>query len=358
MTTPSSDYITYICSLYGSLYDDRIENTAPPTAGGEGRTPGEDWMPGMTAEHKSLAAFQRELEEQGIKLSTSKIKKILITGNLWTTETSRTIQELFSTYTSSVDAGGEGMTEAAAVKRIAEELDVSAVTVSVNLPYMDVVYNLPELSANAKRCRRWKERKRAFLSPTVGNMDESDPSLWLWKKIIAYEGQTFTTSGRGSRPGVSFSYSISRTEGRRGGGSMYAGTSVEGYGNELWITTADGVKKKSISRSTVDLAYEHVVEMKGCVPGPRSLHIPGAGSYVYGIFKRLGVISSEHPGVTAPKSHGSHIQMKMLATDTKQAFAYKDGEQVFYFANAGAQLARAASLQGASCSNSSSVMSA
>ena len=54
--------------------------------------------------------------------------------------------------------------------------------------------------------------------------------------------------------------------------------------------------------------------------------------------------------VSAPKSHGSHMQMKMLATATKQAFSYKDGEQVFYFVNAGAQLARAASLQGASCS--------
>lgn len=77
MTTPSQDYIDFICSLYNSSYDDRIENTAPPTAGGEDRTPGEDWVPGMTANHKSLISFQRELAEQGIRLSTSKIKKIL-----------------------------------------------------------------------------------------------------------------------------------------------------------------------------------------------------------------------------------------------------------------------------------------
>lgn len=125
MTNPSQDYIGYICSLYDSSYDERIENTAPPTAGGEDRTPGEDWVPGMTANHKSLISFQRELEEQGIKLSTSKIKKVLITGGLWTTETSRTIQEMFSTYTSSVNDGGEGLNEATAVKRIAEELGIS-----------------------------------------------------------------------------------------------------------------------------------------------------------------------------------------------------------------------------------------
>ena len=51
-TNPSSDYIAYICSLYNSSYDDRIENTAPPIAGGEDRTPGEDWVQGMTANAK------------------------------------------------------------------------------------------------------------------------------------------------------------------------------------------------------------------------------------------------------------------------------------------------------------------
>lgn len=161
MTTPSKDYIDFICTLYNSSYDDRIENTSPPTAGGEERTPGEDWAPGMTANHKSLISFQRELEQQGIKLSTSKIKKILITGGLWTTETTRTIQEMFGLYTSSAEDGGEGMDPAAAIKRIADVLEISTVSVSVSLPYMDVVYNLPEPSANANRCRRWKERKAA-----------------------------------------------------------------------------------------------------------------------------------------------------------------------------------------------------
>ena len=69
MTTPSQEYIEMICSLYGSSYDDRIENTSPPTAGDEPREAGADWMPGTTANHKSLISFQRELREQGIKLS-------------------------------------------------------------------------------------------------------------------------------------------------------------------------------------------------------------------------------------------------------------------------------------------------
>ncbi len=176
MTTPSQDYIDFICSLYGSSYDDRIENTSPPTAGDMPRDPGADWMPGTIAKHKSLAAFQRELKQRGIKLSTSKIKKILITGGLWTTETSREIQELYNRYTrpaividhTSVveDKDGENggsvekdgrLEPADAVKRIAEELEISLVSVSVNLPYRTVVYNLENRSSNAKRCARYKE---------------------------------------------------------------------------------------------------------------------------------------------------------------------------------------------------------
>ena len=128
-TNPSSDYIDFICSLYNSSYDDRIENTAPPTAGGEDRTPGEDWMPGVPANHKSLISFQRELAEQGIRLSTSKIKKILVTGGLWTTQQTRTIQEMFGHYTGSLENDGKGLDPAAAIKRIADELKISTVSV-------------------------------------------------------------------------------------------------------------------------------------------------------------------------------------------------------------------------------------
>lgn len=161
MNNPSQDYIDYICSLYGSSYDDRIENTAPPTAGEELRIPGDDWAPGVLSNHKSLKFFQCELEQQGIKLSTSKIKKILISGGLWTTKTTRSIQALFNSYTNVTNGDGEGLTDAEAIKRISDELQISKVSVSVSLPYSSVVYNLPSPSANAKRCRRWKERKAA-----------------------------------------------------------------------------------------------------------------------------------------------------------------------------------------------------
>ena len=157
---PSKEYIERICKLYGDIYDDRIEDCKPPAAGDDFRDPGEDWRPGQVADHKSLVAFQRELNAMGIKISTSKIRKILITGGCWSTERSREIADLFDLYTSTKDDGGYGFPEDLAVKKIAAELEVSLVTVNVNLPYRNVVYNLENRSKNAVRCARYKDRKK------------------------------------------------------------------------------------------------------------------------------------------------------------------------------------------------------
>lgn len=157
---PSKEYVEYICSLYGDIYDDRIENCRPPAAGDDIRNPGEDWKPGQVADHKSLNAFQKELKAMGISMSTSKIRKILITGRRWTTERSREIAELFESYISPKTEGVKGMSGDAAIKRISEELEVSVVTVNVNLPYQNVVYNLENRSSNAVRCAKYKERKK------------------------------------------------------------------------------------------------------------------------------------------------------------------------------------------------------
>ena len=159
---PTAEYISYICNLYGDVYDDRLEDCKPPAAGESFRVPGKDWVPGQIANHKSLIAFQRELEEKEIKLSSS---KILITGGCWSTERSREIAKLYSQYTSPEPDGGSGLKPDAVIVKIATELGVSIVTVSVNLPYQNVVYNLENKSSNARRCARYKERKRKGNKP-------------------------------------------------------------------------------------------------------------------------------------------------------------------------------------------------
>ena len=164
---PSNEYIKHICDLYNDYYDDRIEESNPPTAGNNPKTAGEDWRPGVLAAHKSLVAFQKELEEEGIRLSTSKIKKILVTGGCWTTARSRQVQELYDRYTKEgvrdeddPDTAGKILTAAEAVERISKELRISKVSVSVNIPYQDVVYKLEQRSKNAIRCARYRQKKR------------------------------------------------------------------------------------------------------------------------------------------------------------------------------------------------------
>ena len=135
---PSQEYIKQICDLYGDVYDDREEDSAPG---------GLDWQPGVKASHLSLSAFQHTLEQEyNIKLSTSKIRKILISGGCWTTERSREVQELYEKYGN--------------IREVAETLEVSDALVTMYLPYEKTVYDLEDKSGNAKRIDRWREKKR------------------------------------------------------------------------------------------------------------------------------------------------------------------------------------------------------
>lgn len=280
---PTAEYVAYICSLYGDTYDDRDEDSRPG---------GEDWIPGEKALHLSLSAFQKELEEQGISLSTAKIRKILITGGCWSTERSREVQELYEKYQS--------------ISRVASELEVTDALVTMYLPYGKTVYDLEDKSGNARRIERWREKKSqskhdeqeqmnprdAAVKVLYENRETADATLNLWKAVIAFAGDTFTTSGRGVRPGVDFTYRVS--EPGRAGGRHYSGTDIPGYGNEMWISINGQEKEKSISRSTVELGYRNAMELmknEGCVAGPKKLGAPGAGSYLYSIFLRFGVIT-------------------------------------------------------------------
>ena len=138
MGDPGGTYIRLICSLYNDSYDDREEDSRPG---------GESWEPGRKALHTSLEAFRRELREvHGIRLSTAKIRKILITGGLWTTERSREVAELYE--------------RCGSVSRVAEELGLSAGLVATYLPYRRTVYSLEEKSGNARRIDRWRRRKK------------------------------------------------------------------------------------------------------------------------------------------------------------------------------------------------------
>lgn len=92
----------------------------------------------------------------------------------------------------------------------------------------------------------------------------TDPAeIELWNAILLHQGETFTTSGRGARSCVMFTYSI--------------------RGAEMFVDR----KEKSITRATVIRAYQKALEL-GVVTGPKKLNVFGA-SYLLPIFKRIGV---------------------------------------------------------------------
>ena len=84
---------------------------------------------------------------------------------------------------------------------------------------------------------------------------------FLWQAIVSMQGVSLTTSGRGKRPGVSFSYSVKRGVGQAG--KHYNGISVDDYANELRITGNGRTGlQKSITRSSVDKAMETLLRCK------------------------------------------------------------------------------------------------
>ena len=105
-------------------------------------------------------------------------------------------------------------------------------------------------------------------APELTDPDE----ISLWNTILSNQGKQFTTSGRGARPGIPFTYTIS--------------TNTDGApGAEMFVST----RSKSITRSTILYAY-HKVKAMTIVPGPKSIGVHG-DSYIYAIFKALGVIN-------------------------------------------------------------------
>ena len=89
----------------------------------------------------SYRQIARELE-----LSVSKVIKLLITGGVYYSDICRKINKLYSS----------GKT----IPEIQKSLNISRATVQAYLPYKKCVYNAKELSLNAERIRRYRQRKK------------------------------------------------------------------------------------------------------------------------------------------------------------------------------------------------------
>ena len=95
----------------------------------------------------------------------------------------------------------------------------------------------------------------------------------IWQQIVDHAGEVFRTAR-----GLEFSYTIKRNR-----------------AGELLGEMVIDRKQKTITRNTVQLAYERareLMDIEGCVSGPKKLGVFGA-SYLYPVFLELGVCRGE-----------------------------------------------------------------
>jgi hypothetical protein len=227
-------------------------------------------------EEPELKAVAEEVE-----ISPAKLRKLLITAG------ERDHVSYFSSPTA--DHIRRLRAEGKSVAEIQAAIGLSYTSIQGYLPHTKLIYSLDTMSAECERIRHFRARQKAVEELTA-HLGLTDVSVYLWRCVIAFQSYPFTTSGRGNQTGVKFTYEVSKSG--SAGGRHYEGEVVEGYGNEMWITTLpDKVRKeKSISRSTVDLALRTALEKE--IKGPKALGIPGAGSYLYPMLIRFGVINS------------------------------------------------------------------
>lgn len=213
-----------------------------------------------------LPSLRSVAEELGT--TVIRARKLLITADYFTSPTATAVQKMIA----------EGKSK----EKIGEKLKLKPSAVYGYLPYEVRPYNLPETTANADRHKRYRATKKlqSHLQENDGVFD-SHTSLLLWRCVVIFQNYPFSTSGRNGKGAVEFTYTVSK--GGRGG-RHYEGEAVPGFGNEIWVSI-DGVKKeKSISRSSVDLAFQKYLEND--ITGPKQLGVFGA-SYLLPLFQRF-----------------------------------------------------------------------
>ena len=140
-------------------------------------------------------------------------------------------------------------------------LELSRASVHSYLPYTKIIYKMNESSTGADRMKLYRERK------TACELLRKEPGIPVagacenrWKAVIAFQGYPFKTS-----KGLKFSYVVK--------------------GGELLVDR----KEKSITRATVELAYQKALDLGENATGSKKLGVFGA-SYLYPVFVRLEVI--------------------------------------------------------------------
>lgn len=146
------DLLNRAVELFGIPYDDRDER--PPDA-------------------PSISYVAEQLNT-----SRMRVRKLLITAEVFSTELSRRIQELHN--------------EGHSVQEISKIMGLGRAAVHSYLPYEKGIYKMDELSVNAEQCRQFQQRRRAC-EQLKEHLDEDCCDRYLWEAIKAFEEYTFRT---------------------------------------------------------------------------------------------------------------------------------------------------------------------
>ncbi len=181
-----------------------------------------------------------------------KVRKLLITSGAYETPVSIAVNKLYR----------NGKT----VKEIQQIMGLSSASVNAYLPYNKAVYKLEDATLTAERLRKYRQRKSAVekLCVDIKQKNIEEVSQTLWETLLLFEGYPFVTA-----KGLRYYYTVK--------------------GNEVFFTR----KEKSVTRATVNIAFQTALNLQKDgiqITGPKMLGCFGA-SYLYPIFKRLGVIS-------------------------------------------------------------------
>jgi hypothetical protein len=194
---------------------------------------------------------QLELLAEEFSMTRIKVRKLLITAGYYETPISRRVNQLHQ--------------EGKSIAEIQEATGLKRSSVHSYLPYSKAIYKLEDATVTAERVRRYRSRKQSVevLKKVIETGNQAAAEAALWGTLTLFQEYPFRTA-----KDLRFYYIIK--------------------GNEIFFTR----KEKSVTRSTVNLAFEKAMELQQNgikITGPKKLGCFGA-SYLYPIFIRIGVI--------------------------------------------------------------------
>ena len=243
-------------------------------------------MESAVALYDSKMSLQAIGEELG--LNPIKVRKLLITADVYESEVAEKVQATFQEYRETQDYK-------TSILSTANTLKLSKASVTSYLPYRKGVYfpstaEKGKISVGAERQRRYRAMKRWRDEPTEEN---------FWGMVVSYAGVGFKTYS-----GLPFSYEIKK--GRNGE-----------YTKELWIDRRE--KSKSLAWSSVLLAFGNI---KGeVVDRPKALGDIRGVTYIYGMFYRFGLIDVSDE-IKAKMGHPKNHKKKRNLIDGSEHILY------------------------------------